>query len=32
MTLYVRVWISYTPAGGATRTISRTVRVLAAHQ
>ena len=32
MTLYVRVWISYTPAGRATRTISRTVRVLAAHQ
>jgi hypothetical protein len=30
--LHIRVWISYTPNGGATSTISRTVRVLAAHQ
>jgi hypothetical protein len=32
MPLHIRVWISYTPTGGQTRTISRTVRVLAAHQ
>ncbi len=30
--LHVRVWISYTPTGGATRSVPRTVRVLAAHQ
>jgi hypothetical protein len=32
MPLYVRVWISYTPTGGATTLLSRTVRMLAAHQ
>jgi hypothetical protein len=30
--LHVRIWISYTPTGGATRTVSVTARVLAAHQ
>ena len=32
MPLHVRVWISYTPTGGATTLLSRTVRVLTAHQ
>ena len=32
MPLYVRVWIGYTPTGGAMTLLSRTVRVLAAHQ
>jgi hypothetical protein len=32
MPLHVRVWISYTPTGGATAYESRTVRVLAAGQ
>jgi hypothetical protein len=32
MPLHVRVWISYTPSGGATASVSRTVRVLAAGQ
>ena len=31
MALHVRVWVTYTPTGGATRNISRTVRVLVAH-
>jgi hypothetical protein len=30
--LHVRVWISYTPTGGATRNVSRIARVLAAGQ
>jgi hypothetical protein len=32
MALHVRVWIIYTPTGGATRLLRRTVRVLAAHR